>query len=517
LNPSGYHLSNLAFHLLNTILVFRLIFLLSRKKETSTIVALFFAIHPLHVETVSFLSQRKDLLYTSFYLASLISYVHHIKGKSKSSFLIASLLFFLLSLLSKSMAVTLPVLLLLIDYYWGRRLTWRSVYSKTPFFVLSLVFGITAILSQKAYGAIIDLPAFSVLERVFLVSYACVFYIFKLFAPLNLSAMYYYPTRSAAGMLPLEYYLAPVVIMLIIWGIFKTVKFRKDLVFGLGFYLITISLVLQIIPVGSAIVAERYTYVPYIGLFFLIGQFYSAIAAGTSRFARTMKPVLLSLLIGYAVLFSFATWHRNKVWKNSFTLWSDVINKNPSVTVAYYNRGVAKFNAKDFSGAVDDYSKALKLKPDYAEAYKNRGESRARLKDYAGAVEDFDKAIAVNPDDGEAYFNRGKAKNRLKDYAGAIADFDRNLLIQPEHVDAYFNRAKSKNALKDYEGVVTDLTKVIELSSNNAIAHNNRGIASAILGDYEGAVNDFNRAIQLRPDYKEARDNLKRARSYLNR
>jgi tetratricopeptide (TPR) repeat protein len=516
LNPLGYHLSNLAFHLLNTMLAFHLILLLTGKKETSTIVALFFAIHPLHVETVSFLSQRKDLLYTSFYLASLISYVHHIKGTSKCACSIASLLFFLLSLLSKSMAVTLPVLLLLIDYYRERPFTWRSVYSKTPFFILSLVFGITAILSQKAYGAIIDLPAYSVLERVFLASYACVFYILKLFAPFDLSAMHYYPARSASGVLPLEYYLAPVVIILVIWGVFKTGKFRRELVFGLGFYLITISLVLQVIPVGSAIVAERYTYVPYLGLFFIIGQFYSATAANTWRFARKMKPVLLSVLIGYAVLFSVTTWHRNKVWKNSFTLWSDVINKNPLVTVAYYNRGVAKFNAKDFSGAADDYSKAIQLKPDYAEAYRNRGESRARLQNYAGAVEDFDRAIAVNPDDAEAFFNRGNAKNRLKDYAGALADFDKYLLMKPDHVDAYFNRAKSKNALRDYEGVVRDLSKVIELSPNNAVAFNNRGIARAILGDYEGAAKDFNRAIQTRPDYKEAHDNLKRARSYLN-
>jgi tetratricopeptide (TPR) repeat protein len=515
LNPSVFHITNLVFHLLNTILVFRLILMLTRKTDTSSIVALFFAIHPLHVETVSFLSQRKDVLYAFFYLASLISYVHSMKGNSKLAFFIASLLFFLLSLLSKSMAVTLPVLLLLMDYYSGRRFTWRSGWSKIPFFALALVFGIVAILSQKAYGAIIDLPAFSALERVFLVSYACLFYIFRMFVPFNLSAVHLYPARSAGGMLPLEYYLAPLLILMILWGVFKAGKFKKELVFGLGFYLITISLVLQILPVGSAIVAERYTYVPYIGLFFVVGQFYSATATSAGRPTGRMRPVFLSLLIGYAVLFSVTTWRRNEVWKNSFTLWSDVISKNPSATVAYYNLGVARFNAKDFRGAIDDYSRAIELKPDYAEAYNYRGESKLLLQDDQGALADFDRAIVLKPDNAEAYKNRGDTRNRLKDYEGAVADFTRALSIKPDDGDAYFRRAKSKSRLKDYEGTIGDLSKVIELSPRNAVAYNNRGIARAILGAYMDAMNDFNRAIQLKPDYKEARDNLERVKPHL--
>jgi tetratricopeptide (TPR) repeat protein len=515
LNPLVYHITNLAFHLLNTILVFRLILLITRKIEVSTVVALFFAIHPLHVETVSFISQRKDVLYTCFYLASLISYVHYIKEDRRSAFLIMSLLFFLSSLLSKSMAVTLPVLLLLIDYYWKRPFTWKGAYPKIPFFALSLVFGIIAILSQKAYGAIIDLPSFSFLERVFLVSYSFVFYILKLFAPFNLSAMYYYPTRTAGGMLPLEYYVTPVVIILMVWGVFKTVSFRKELILGLGFYLITISLVLQIIPVGSAVVAERYTYVPYIGLFFIIGQFYSRVVTN-GQYSKTIKPLLLFVLIAYTLFFSVTAWHRNKVWANSFTLWSDVIRKNPRVTVAYYNRGVAKFNTKDYQGAIDDYSKAVQLKPDYAEAYNNRGESRVRLRDHQGALKDLDAAIALKPDYGHAYFNRANIKNRLKDYGGAIDDFNKTLSIKPYHTDAYFNRAYSRSRLQDYEGAIRDLSKVIELRPDNAVAYNNRGIARAILRDYKGAIDDFNKAIQLRPDYMGAHDNRERVRSNLS-
>jgi len=513
INPTINHITNLAFHLLNTFLVFHLIILLTRNISSSAIVAFFFAMHPMHVEAVSFISQRKDVLYTCFYLASLISYVYYIKDGQRTVIMAVSFLFFGLSLLSKSMAVTLPMILLLLDYYLERPFSWRCIIEKTPFFALSLVFGILALLSQRAFGAITNLPAFSLFERVFLVSYSFLFYILKLFAPLNLSAMYYYPTRSADGLLPVEYYLAPVVTLLIIWGIFKAKRFRKELLFGLGFYLVTISLVLQIIPVGSAIVAERYTYVPYIGLFLIIGQFYSALAGNTWQSGKTTRRVLLWVLIGYAAFFTVTTWHRNTVWENSLTLWSDVIEKNPLTTVAYYNRGVARFNMADFRGAIDDYSKALELKPDYTVAYNNRGESKAQLQNHEGAIEDFNEAAKLKPDYTKAYFNRANTKNRLKNYAGAVDDFSKAISIRPDYVDAYFGRANSRSRLKDYEGAVSDLSKVIELRRDSAVAYNNRGIARAILGNYREAVDDFNTAIQLKPNYKEANDNLERARS----
>jgi tetratricopeptide (TPR) repeat protein len=517
INPRVNHITNLAFHLLNTILVFCLIILLTRKVAVSAIVALFFAIHPLHVEAVSFISQRKDVLYTFFYLASLISYVHYVKDGKKTGLIGLSLVFFLLSLLSKSMAVTLPVILLLLDYYLGRPFSRRNILEKTPFFLLSLVFGIVAILSQRAFGAITDLPSFSLFERLFLVTHSFLFYIVKLFAPVNLSAMYCYPTRSAGGTLPLQYYLAPVVILFLALVVLKSHRLRKDLVFGIGFFLVTISPVLQAIPVGAAIVAERYSYVPYVGLFFIISQFSFRILAETRQNVKALQLIVVIILVAYAMSCSIATWRRNKVWKNSFTLWSDVIKKNPSVTVAYYNRGVVRFNTKDYQGAISDYSKAIQLKPDYATAYNNRGEAKTHLQDFDGALNDLDMAIALNPDYSHAYYERGNVKHRLKDYRGAADDFSKTIALKPDHVNAYLKRANSRSRLRDYKGAINDLNKVIQLRPDGATAYNNRGIAKAVLGDYKTAINDFNMAIQLEPDYQEAYDNRQRAESRLDR
>jgi tetratricopeptide (TPR) repeat protein len=514
LDPTYYHTTNLLLHLLNTALVFRLILLITKRLETATIVALFFAIHPLHVETVAFISQRKDLLYAVFYLGALISYVHYIQDRSRYRLLLIAFLLFVMSALSKSMAVTLPVLLLLMDYFWDRKLTLNTILEKVPFFVFSVVFGIIAIVSQKTYSAITDLPSFSFFERIFLVSYSFVFYIVKLLVPFHLSAMHYYPNKTN-GLLPVEFYLAPVVILVLLWLVFRSKRFRNELIWGLLFFLITISLVLQIIPVGSAIVAERYTYIPYIGLFFIIGQLFSRAMDNTNPLATKLKPFLLALVAAYAIFFSIITWDRTKVWADSFSLWSDVIEKNPSVTVAFYNRGVAKYNLGDYQEAIDDYDKAVELNPYYAEAYNNRGESKEKLMDYQGAVKDFDKAIGADSDFVDAYLNRARLKAQLKDYRGALTDFDQIIQKKPGCVDAYLDRATIRSRLREYEEAIEDLNTVIKLNPTRAKAYNNRGIARAILKDYRGALEDFNKAIELKPDYDDAHQNRDRTRSYL--
>jgi tetratricopeptide (TPR) repeat protein len=515
LEPTYYHATNLFLHVVNVLLVFRLMQWLAESLEVATIVALFFAVHPLHVEAVCFVSQRKDLLYSVFFLGALISYVRHVRRNVHYRYLLVALFFFVLSLLSKSMAVTLPVVLLLIDYYLKRKFTRSTLFEKIPFFLLSFAFGIMAILSQKTYAAITTLPSFSLFERIFLVSYGAVFYLVKLVAPFSLSAFYTYPEKTK-GMLPIEYYMAPVVIIILCFLVYRTKAFRRELFFGLSFFAITISLVLQIVPVGSAIVAERYTYVPYIGLFFLYGQCYRRISEKKVHRLVKLKSVMVVLLAVFTVVFSAISWQRTKVWADSFTLWSDVIKKYPQTTVAYYNRGVTKFNTGDYQGAVKDYDLAVSLNPAYAEAFNNRGEAKEKQGNYEGAIDDYNSALSSNPDYIGAYLNRAQAKVMLKDYGAAIEDYGKVIQRMPYDSHAYIERANLKSKLKRYEEAITDLNKVIGLDPDRVVAYNNRGIAKAILKDYQGAMQDFNQAIRLKPDYREARKNRDRVESYLN-
>ena len=470
LNPKTFHTTNLILHLLNIILVFQLIYLLTRKTGISAIAALFFAIHPMHVESVAWISERKDVLYSLFYLGALIAYIYYIKNK-KNKYLIYSLLLFIFSLLSKSMAVTMPVVLILFDYYYKRKFERKIIIEKIPFFILSVAFGIIAVLSQKSGGGIYEIPLFTSFDRIFIVSYAIIFYIVKMFLPFNLSALHYYPVKTN-GLLPVEYYIATVIILLIIFLILKinkTNKLKKDLIFGLMFFLITISLVLQIIPVGRAITAERYTYIPYIGLFFIIGQYFTLInSKKNSRKAIKTKSYLYIVLIVYIIFFSYTTYNRNKVWKNGITLFSDVIKKYPSRSFAYWACAIAKAKAYNTYEAIDDYDKAIKLKPDYINAYVDRGNAKSDLKKYKQAINDYNKAIELDSNYLSAYLNRGVAKGILKNYKGAINDFNKIIKTDADNADAYYNLGISKLQINMKKQACEDLKKADELGSAHA-------------------------------------------------
>ncbi|HKB43192.1 MAG TPA: hypothetical protein VKC90_02345, partial [Chitinophagaceae bacterium] len=195
LNEAGYHIINVLLHLLNVILVFYAIFLLSNKTGVALIAALLFGIHPLHVESIAWASELKDLLYTFFFLASYIFYLKYIKS-NKNKFLFYALLLFMFSLLSKAMAVSLPLLLLLTDYFKGRKINMTILLEKLPFFILAVIFGVVAIHAQKSSHSIQDINIFTFPQRIIFASYGFITYLLKLLVPSHLSAYYPYPIRS---------------------------------------------------------------------------------------------------------------------------------------------------------------------------------------------------------------------------------------------------------------------------------------------------------------------------------
>ncbi|MGB1242376.1 MAG: hypothetical protein ACPG49_07635, partial [Chitinophagales bacterium] len=286
LSPFSYHLFNVLLHLLNVFLVFYFAYLLTRRNLTiAAIAALFFGIHPMHVESVAWVSERKDVLYTAFFLAAMITYLkylQHFRAKSKGKranpqkYYIYTLLFFLLSLLSKGMAVVLPVVLLGIDFLKKRKVQKKAILEKIPFFVIALIFGIAALYIQTDRGAVGDMNRFSLMSKIGYASYGFVYYIIKFFAPSHLSSFHPYPNLT--GTLTPVFYAAPLAVAAL-WGAATyTLKSQRMTFFGLFFYAVTVALVLQFISVGSALVAERYTYVSYIGLLLLVAYAYDGLA-----------------------------------------------------------------------------------------------------------------------------------------------------------------------------------------------------------------------------------------------
>lgn len=441
--PAPYHLTNLLIHLLNIVLVFLFIQRLSGKYGISALVTLLFAIHPMHVEAVSWIATRSNGLYTAFFLASLIFYLKFLEKREKKFYLYC-LGAFLLSLFSKSMAVTLPMVLLLLDYYRENTITRKKIIEKIPFFALSLVFGFIAIDASSTFGHISNLAtSYSIIDRFFLLTYGVVFYIYKAFVPVNLSAVYAYPEKTEGGFLPAEYYISALILLGIILFVIFFRKNRKDNIFGSLFFILTISVALPLVWSRMLMLSDRYTYIPYIGIFL-------AMAYGLNRFMNSANAIMQKIrlpaaFIGIALLawYSATTFQRNKIWENALTLTTDIIEKNRSdldVSIGYFFRGNIRDRMNDVDGALKDFSKAIELNPAYTLAYNNRGIILGLKGEMENALADFNKAIELEPDYRDAYYNRGNVKYYMNWKQEACLDWQKAAALGSEQAEKIRNK-----------------------------------------------------------------------------
>ncbi len=458
-NPSVFHVVNIFIHIFNTWLVFLLIKHLAKNNTISLVTALLFAIHPMHVESVAWISERKDVLYTFFFLLSLLSYLKYTTAEvNRTKLYLYSLLLFLLSLLSKGMAVTLPVVMFVVDYFNDRKITSKTIVEKIPFFVLSIVFGAIAVYAQRATEAMELKADYSFVERIFLGSYGFTLYIIKAVIPFNLSAFYPYPAK-AGTVFPVLVYTSVLVPLAMLAAIFFAWKKKNKIVFvGLSFFVITIALVLQFIPVGNAIMAERYSYVPYIGLFFIGAFYFNQLYSNKSK----MQTVLVGAIV-YLLLLAFITYNRCKVWQDSETLWSNVLENHPNADIAYLNRGIHIVVRGQEEQAFKDFTKAIELNPRYKEAYNNRGLVKQGRNDFAGSIEDFSMSIVSDSSYVEGYSNRAISYLYLKKNDEAIKDFNKALELSPEYANVYSNLGNLYIDIGEREKGMKDLLIAKEL------------------------------------------------------
>ncbi len=489
LDETGYHAVNLIFHLMNVILVFYTVFLVSGKTRVALVASLLFGIHPMHVESVAWAAELKDLLYTFFFLLSYIFYLEYLKNP-KTKFYVFALLLFLISLLSKAMAASLPVILMLTDYFKGRKLKTRAILGKVPFFLIAIALGIVAVLAQKSYGAISDVTNFAFPQRILFASYGFITYLLKLILPLNLSAFYPYPIMMGENVPALYYVYTLLFIGLVAYAVYS-LRYSKKIIFGLGFFAVTIFLVLQLLPVGNVIMADRYSYIPSIGIFYLAAEGFVWLYAKKSKYAA------IAVLSIFTVLFSVKTYARCGVWKNEMTLWDNVISQYQTVPIAYNNRGNFLKNENRNAEAVNDFKKAIELNPGFAEAYYNRGSVFKNENRNAEAINDFNKAIELNPGLAEAYNNRGIVLKNMMRNVEALNDYSSAIRLKPDFTLAYFNRGILLYNEKRYNEAISDYTKAIDLKTDLAAAYYMRGLAEFDLNNKDACCTDLQKAANL--------------------
>ena len=508
-SPFMFHLTNIILHLLNTLLVFFFVYSLfvqypSKNKNNVIWLALtasfVFGVSTMHVESVTWISERKDVLYSFFFIASLWAYVKYV-GSKKNKFYIFSMLAFVLSLFSKGQAVSLSVTIIAIDFLLGRKLLSKNVIlEKIPFLVLSLLFGLVAINAQGDAGAINYTVAHSFGDKLVFSCYAFVQYWAKLIYPTELSALYTYPTMTNG--IPAKYWLSLIPFMGIIGLLIYTlIKKHKQIAFAILFFSINIFLVLQFLQVGGAVMSDRYSYIPSIGYAILAGLLIQYFA----NKSKALKYVAIIGLTGYCILLSNQTYARTQVWKNSLTLWDDVLSKHQNSAEAWVNRGNYKYKEiKDYPGALFDFDQALKIKDDLSEALTGRGVAKRNLGDLNGAMADYNKALKIKPNESETYSNRGVCKAMMNDLNGAIDDFNKSLDLRPNNAMAVMNRGGAKFKLQQFDDAIVDFNMAIKLDPLYAEAYSNRASAKYSKGDSNSAVIDYDKAISLNPKHVSA-------------
>ena len=453
LNPYAYHTINFILHLLNCMLVFWFIYIISGKEIVGFMVALLFGIHPLHVEPVAWIAERKDVLYAFFYLSALITYLYYLK-KNNNWYYVLSIFCFILSLLSKAMAITLPFVLVLLDFILSRKFNRNVFTEKFPFLILAMLFGAIAIFILPSHQDTLH----NIFHRIQYASYGLLFYSGKLMLPINLSCLYPMDGISSVLLLLSPFMLAILVGILIFFPVG-----RKKVIFGSLFFLISIAPVLQLLPSGWAVAADRYIYIPSIGIFYFLSEGYYWLYESYKEKYKSMKIAFPFIFLVIITVLSYLTFNRCQVWKDSVTLWSDVIKNYPTIAMAYNNRGSAYLQKREVTKAIYDYSRALEINPDYLVAFDNllRTYWAIGMKNEAQSL--YKKATNTNPNYEAAYTNLGNVYWKIGKKDDAIALYKMVIALNPNNAEAHEKLAWIHYYSGEYHLAFYHLTRAIEL------------------------------------------------------
>lgn len=492
LDPVPYHMTNLVLHLLNTGLVFWIILIVSSQPLVAFVTALLFGIHPLHVESVAWVTERKDTLYAFFFLAATIAYLFYRRRASLAQYVLA-LLLFIASLLSKPMAVTLPFILIACDYLTGNRLTKKDILEKIPFFVIAVLFSLLTVYIHYHSTDVSPRPPFALWQKIFISCYGFIFYIGKMILPVKLSCIYPYPDDIYTR-LPAIFRAAPVIVAALTAAVVFSVRHTKKILFGFLFYAITVAPVLQFLPAGGeAVPADRYTYIPLIGLFYIAAEGCGWLWE-KNRQLRLFVIIALSTLM---IILGYLTFMRGLVWQDSVKLWTDVLASRPHAGVAYSNRGSEYYLRGEHDKAIADFNEALKLNPRYAEVYNNRGVLYSERGDNDKAIADFTRAITLKPSYAASYDNRGLAYLRKGLFEEAIRDFTKAIELEPRLASAYNHRGIVYNDQGLFDRAIEDYNTALAIQPNYSDAYHNRGVAHFMKRDFDRAWRDVREVRRL--------------------
>ncbi|MEA3493184.1 MAG: tetratricopeptide repeat protein [Candidatus Margulisiibacteriota bacterium] len=496
-NPVVYHWTNLILHLANATLVFCFIYLLSGNILIAFITGLIFGIHPLQVESVAWIAERKDVLYAFFFLTSLISYILYRDLDQKKYYYLA-LLLFLFSLLSKPMAISLPLVLILIDYYRKR---W-NLKDKIPFFAFSVLFGIIAILAKQATGGlVVPEPPLS-LMNLFILSYRVLFYYLpRVFLLFNFTRLFPHASfipehlQESFTLLPFSFLISPLLLILLLGGLFLLFRKKIKVMFGLLFFFIVIAPGILFIQVGYF--ADRYAYLPVVGIFYLFAEgtvwFYQDKVKNNKLFSKLFIVLLVVLILTTLNI----TWRRISIWRDNLFLNNEACRLFPGFYESFMNRGNVYKQRKEYLKALEDYNKALSMEPDSSKVLGNRGSLYHEMEEHHLAVIDLRRAVKIDPAKHKAFNNLGNSLGQVGKLKEALQAYSSAISVGPERAIYYHNRGNTYLHMGRDHKAIADFSKALDLDPKLKETYFKRGEAYFKLGKYSKALSDTRKAQQL--------------------
>jgi Flp pilus assembly protein TadD len=537
MNAGGYHLTNVILHVLSTLLLFWLFCRMTGMLWRSAFVAAIFALHPLHVESVAWIAERKDVLSAFFWMLTLCLYVYYTEKPVIGRYLLV-LFSFAGALMSKPMVITLPVVMILLDYWpldrlksrkiaakipevataaadkgkkknkakkeslrenisvsrvqklsepkiWGIIPLWQ-LREKGPFFILSAALVIFTLGNQT--GSSGKKALYSLGIRIANAPVAFVTYLEKTILPHDMAVFYPVSTPPVWQVV-----VSSVLIILITVLVIVMMKRLPYLFVGWFWHAVTIAPVIGIIQIGPHLIADRYHYLPSIGIAAMLAWGIPLLLPDE----KIRKWSLFPVGIGFLAILSFLAWKQCGYWSNSITLFGHALQVTEGNALAHGNLGVALFHEGKNKEAIDNLSKAIIVDPDYMMAYACRGDVYEAIGQYQPAIEDYNQAIRLKPDRAETYNNRGIAYGKLNRHPLAVEDYNKALNLNADYADAYYNRGNSYNYLGQLQLAIADYNEALGLKPDYARSYQNRGIAYLKLNDQEQGCRDVIKACSL--------------------
>jgi len=519
LNPRGHHLTNLLLHTANALLLFLILVRVTGAVWQSGFAAAMFALHPLNVESVAWVAERKNVLSTIFLFLTLWAYIRYIEKSSIKRYSLI-ILFFALGLMSKPMLVTLPFVLILLDYWplgrWkqnpstqkpaGKELNfWQLLWEKSPLFLIAIGSCLITFVAQKRGGAVESLHYNPLSSRIAnaLVSY--LEYLQKIFWPKELSVFYPHPVDALALW---KGALCAITLAGITAWIVRKVRRAPYLAVGWFWYLGTLVPVIGLIQVGEQAMADRYTYIPLIGIFIAVAWGVPELLA---NWCHRNKVLTIATALVIPVLMTL-TWQQTSYWKNSITLFKHAIavtdTKYPGFVVVHNNLGIALSRKKQFAEAIANFREAIRLQPNYAEAHNNLASTLGDQRKFIEALAHFQEALRLKPNYAEAHNNLGNTLSASMNFEKAVAHYQEAIRIQPDYSEAHFNLGNTLSKQKEFEKAIAHYKEAIKLQPKFTRAHNNLGSTLFQQGKFTDSISHFETAIALDPGYVEAHNNL---------